>query len=391
MANDYLVTVDGLVGNPSAASVLPQVNWAIAAGTGDAITAAYTPSNATTGLTDGLILGFRALAANTINNPTFSPDGLTAHPIVQTGGNVLSPGQIPGQYAEVLVRYNLANTRWELLNPRSLTDASRYFAIATGTGDAIVIAPSPAYLTMTDGRRIGFRATATNTLTNPTLTVNALTARTIVRPDGSALQVGDIVSGTDYLLEYDLANTRWKLLNPTYATNAITALTAAMVTGTVFKALAADDTGGQNVATAQPWFPTAGAVTLAVGTYLIEGTLFTTRTAGVTSHTTAIQFGGTATLGVVDYDILASTGDANSLVAENEIYGTSAAAVVAKAASTSATENSIFQIKGILTVTVAGTLIPQFIYSAAPGGAPTVKAGTFFRAILLSNPTGTWA
>lgn len=386
MANDYLLTTGGLVGNPSAASVLPQVNWAIAAGTGDAITAAYTPVNAA--LTDGLILGFRALAANTINNPTFSPDGLTAHPITHMGGNVLAPGHIAGQYAEYLVRYNLANTRWELLNPRPLTDASHVFAIAGGSADALTAAFSPAFLTVTDGRRISIRATATNATTTPTLAVNSLTARTIVRPDGTALQVGDIVSGTDYLLEYDLANTRWKLMNPTYATNA---LTATMMTGTVFKALAADDTGGQNVNTAQPWFPTAGAVTLAVGTYLFEGTLYTTRTAGTTSHTTAIQFGGTATIGAIGYDALANTGDTNTLTAEDELFGTATSATVVKAASTSATENTIIQVKGVLTVTVAGTFIPQFTYSVAPGGTPTVKTGTFFRAILVSNPLGTWA
>lgn len=89
--------------------------WAAAGGTADAITATYSPANAT--LTDGMLLGFRASAANTTTTPTFAPDGLTAHPITQAGGSALIAGDIPAANAECVVRYNLANTRWELLNP----------------------------------------------------------------------------------------------------------------------------------------------------------------------------------------------------------------------------------------------------------------------------------
>ena len=94
------------------ANVVP---WAVATGTSDAILAAYTPAN--TSLTDGLLLSFRATAANATTTPTFSPDSLTAHVITKNGGLALSLSDIPGNLAECLVRYNLANTRWELLNP----------------------------------------------------------------------------------------------------------------------------------------------------------------------------------------------------------------------------------------------------------------------------------
>jgi hypothetical protein len=69
--------------------------------------------------------------------------------------------------------------------------------------------------------------------------------------------------------------------------------------------------------------------------------------------------------------------------------------VVLKAASTSATENSIFFVWGIVRINGAGTFIPQFKYSAAPGGAPTVKRGTWFRMWPVGSNTtvsvGTWA
>jgi hypothetical protein len=51
-------------------------------------------------------------------------------------------------------------------------------------------------------------------------------------------------------------------------------------------------------------------------------------------------------------------------------------------------------VKGTARVNAAGTFIPQFKYSAAPGGAPTVKRGSWFRLQPVGNRTvvsqGTW-
>ena len=61
--NSYMAIFDGteyvLLNHP----VVPGIPWANAGGTAQAITAAYVPINES--LTDGLILGFRASAANT--------------------------------------------------------------------------------------------------------------------------------------------------------------------------------------------------------------------------------------------------------------------------------------------------------------------------------------
>lgn len=113
------------------------VNWILATGTADAITAAYVM--VVTALVDGQLCFFRATAANTTTTPTFSPDGLTARIITKQGGMALVAGDIPAANAEVVLRYNLANTRWELLNPAS--------NIALGTGIATWLAsPSSANL-----------------------------------------------------------------------------------------------------------------------------------------------------------------------------------------------------------------------------------------------------
>lgn len=96
-------------------TTVPGVRWAIAGGGADTITASYTPANAA--LADGLILGFRATAANATTTPSFNADGLGAKTIVKQGGAPLAPGDIPGALAECMIRYNTANARWELLNP----------------------------------------------------------------------------------------------------------------------------------------------------------------------------------------------------------------------------------------------------------------------------------
>ncbi len=90
-------------------------NWIAGGGTADAITATYSP--AITALVDGMELDFRATAANATTTPTFAPNGLTAHTITKKGGTALAANDIAAALFEGKLRYNLANTRWELLNP----------------------------------------------------------------------------------------------------------------------------------------------------------------------------------------------------------------------------------------------------------------------------------
>lgn len=117
-------------------------NWVVAAGTADVLTATYTPAVAT--LYDGLMLNFRAAAANATTTPTFAPNGLTAHTITKSGGSALSVGNIAGALAEYQLRYNLANTRWELLNPTVVITAEPAAAITliTTTGSSTWTSPS---------------------------------------------------------------------------------------------------------------------------------------------------------------------------------------------------------------------------------------------------------
>src|ERR1043166_8185413 len=123
---DVLQVTGAGAATPSVVNVLSpnslQVNgasviqaWVASGGSADAITATFNPAIAA--LTDGLICGVRAAAANATTTPTFSPNGLTARTVTKSGNTALVPGDIAGAGHELLLRYNLAGMRWELLNP----------------------------------------------------------------------------------------------------------------------------------------------------------------------------------------------------------------------------------------------------------------------------------
>lgn len=92
-----------------------KLNWVAAGGTADEITASYSP--ALTTLVDGQLCYVRAGAANATTTPTFSPNGLTPRTIAREGSQPLLIGDIHGAGHELILRYNLSNTEWELLNP----------------------------------------------------------------------------------------------------------------------------------------------------------------------------------------------------------------------------------------------------------------------------------
>lgn len=154
---------------------------------------------------------------------------------------------------------------------------------------------------------------------------------------------------------------------------------------------------GADVNTAQPVFA-AAQDTLSIETdttYEFEAEYFITRAAGTTSHTTAVLFGGTATFDAIRYVADVSNPTGNVLGAVSRIRGDGATALTLTAANTSATENLSITLKGRIRTNVGGTLIPQFQFSAAPGGAPTVQSGSAFRIWPIGNDQvtaiGPWA
>ena len=66
---------------------------------------------------------------------------------------------------------------------------------------------------VTDGARIRFRPGTNNSGAAPTIAVNGLAAKTIVREDGSALQAGDLSTERDAILRYKQSVDDFLLLN----------------------------------------------------------------------------------------------------------------------------------------------------------------------------------
>lgn len=152
------------------------------------------------------------------------------------------------------------------------------------------------------------------------------------------------------------------------------------------------DTAYSNVNTVQPWFPSGGAVSVeASTTYEFEGLLLQTN--GTTSHTVSLSFGGSATLTSIAYSAEFTASVVNTLgTAANITQVTQAAATVVTPAITTA--GTAIKVRGIVRVNGAGTLIPQFTFSAAPGVGNNLN-NTFFKLRKVGTNTntsqGNWA
>lgn len=156
------------------------------------------------------------------------------------------------------------------------------------------------------------------------------------------------------------------------------------VVGTMhFLSLSANQTG-TDVNTAQTWFPGGGATTItlpASTSYYFEGVLNMSRSAGTNAHTISLLFGGSATFSSIRYHVIVTDQNAttSSLSTPQMIDIAVATSTAVTASSANASQYNSIQVTGIMRINGAGTVIPQFIYSAAPGGAPTIQANTWFR------------
>lgn len=155
---------------------------------------------------------------------------------------------------------------------------------------------------------------------------------------------------------------------------------------------------GTNGTSAQGIFPLS--VTLEASS-VYEYQLFysLSRTAGSTGHDFSTLFGGTATLNNIYRDITAQgINTAATTAASVSYFGyrLSAAAQILVTGLASTTTNVWVTERGTVSINGAGTFIPQYQLSAAPGGAYSTNAGSFFRLRRLGasgadNTQGSWA
>jgi hypothetical protein len=155
---------------------------------------------------------------------------------------------------------------------------------------------------------------------------------------------------------------------------------------------------GANATGAQSIFGVG--VTLSASTiYEFEIEFLLSKTAGTTSHTVSIGFGGTATVNNILYNGFGSGGMGSLNVTSNSaiyLVINTASATAVTGAQTAATNYVGYLLKGTVSVNVGGTFIPQYTLSAAPGGAYTTQIGSYIRINPLSasgaaTNVGTWA
>jgi hypothetical protein len=112
LIDDYFRTGFSFIALLRDAAQNPTISTATASGTANAITVTYSP--AITALVDGLTLNSVATIANT-GATTFSPNGLTAKPIVSLGHAALIGGELPVG-SRFTVKYSSTLDSWILLS-----------------------------------------------------------------------------------------------------------------------------------------------------------------------------------------------------------------------------------------------------------------------------------
>ena len=139
---------------------------------------------------------------------------------------------------------------------------------------------------------------------------------------------------------------------------------------------------GANVTTPQDIFPLD--LTLDAGIYQYELCYSLVKTAGATGHNVRVFFGGTATFNNA-YRSLLGTSAINVGVFLTAVVGalgfTATMSDNVNISGTLSNANSMVHLveRGTFSVNVAGTVIPKYILSAAPGGAYSVQAGSYFK------------
>ena len=139
---------------------------------------------------------------------------------------------------------------------------------------------------------------------------------------------------------------------------------------------------GSNASGAQSLFGVG--VTLAASTvYAFESFLIIQKTAGTTSHTIGLLYGGTATNSNISYfftsirDSTAASSGLSGTFAVGAGWNTTTGNIVATGSVTTANSTFTAITRGTISINAGGTFIPQYQLSAAPGGAYSTLAGSY--------------
>ena len=186
---------------------------AVAGGTVNALTAAFTPAIASLPAAPGtLSLLVRAAGANTTTTPTFAADSTAAKTIVKGNNLPLVAGDIAGAGMWLELQYDATLDKWVLQNPAygvsGVTSGNlqnqTYTAFTTGgVSGTFTLTPSPALASYAAGQRFRVKFSAGGNGSD-TINVSALGAKNLKQYDSAGNKVAPVIaSGCLFDVEYD--------------------------------------------------------------------------------------------------------------------------------------------------------------------------------------------
>ena len=281
----------------------------------------------------------------TLKLPTFGAFGSTCANVLSwsTSGGFTCVNASGSMFANFTAHQWLGNNTSSSAAPSpSLIGSSdtspNWYAAATGTAQAQVVALTPAVTALTTGTEVHFLPVAANTAANPSLAVNGLAAKSITKFGGSTnLVANDLTTSAIAVVIYD--GTQWELVNP--QTSAGGGGTPCTTTG---NSLQYDNAGAFGCVTP---FTFSGSTITAAST----GILDLSAESGASAFKIPVQAGATsASDGVVDYDSTAKITHIRTNAADS------------LAAATTSTTTTTTQ--ALFATAVAGVYNPRAIASA---------------------------
>ena len=230
---------------------------------------------------------------------------------------------------------------------------------------------------------LGLLSLAGGTMTAPLVLANGTAALPSLITVGGGVDTGFYGTGNaDELAAATNGTARWLLNAAGYMSGTVNGLGAGLYQAQQIYRLNTAFAGA-NATGAQSLF-NVGVTLVASTVYEFEIVFGLAKTAGTTSHTLALGFDGTATLNNIAYQLNYRSSDAATLplAAQTPAFTTflqSASASVISGAFVGANAVHFGVIKGTVSINGAGTFIPQYTLSAAPGGAYSTQIGSYMK------------
>lgn len=145
----------------------------------------------------------------------YSDDGVTAksNPMVTDAAGYFEYYAANGHYSWISTTATSSKTINDIIHDDSLT-TNQQFAVATGTGDAMVVAAFAVGYTLADGDEVRVRAPGANTVAAPTINLPGVGVLTIYKWGGKALLPGNIYgAGHEITIRYRASPARAELVS----------------------------------------------------------------------------------------------------------------------------------------------------------------------------------